>query len=315
MPGERRDARLLQRHVVVRIEIVDARTGTPCVEQRAAVCMPMKPAAPVTSTRSATRCRVAVIAARAASSARSFAYLRKLANAADRDVREAGDAVEEAQLHHVEAEEARERRARRAARRSRARRARAAPPPAASCSGSASRCRRRAIRPTRAADRREGARRTVDDHVLVHRVVGPARAPPVEQAHVPVGIALAMREPAAEKAVAARECERGGRGAAASARESRAELRRHALVGVEAQHPIVRRVRHREFFCGPKPSHACSITRAPQRRAISTVSSPLPESTTTLRRRTAPTRGTPRARPAASRVITQRLRGSWPACA
>ena len=35
-------------------------------------------------------------------------------------------------------------------------------------------------------------------------------------------------------------------------------------------------------FCGPKPRHASSTTRAPKRRATSRVASSLPESTTTI---------------------------------
>ena len=50
--------------------------------------------------------------------------------------------------------------------------------------------------------------------VLVHGVVAPARVAAIEQAHVPVGIAFAVREPAAEEAVAARH--RVGASAAAS---------------------------------------------------------------------------------------------------
>src|SRR5208282_1141992 len=34
------------------------------------------------------------------------------------------------------------------------------------------------------------------------------------------------------------------------------------------------------FFCLPKPSHGCETTRAPLLRAVSTVASPLPASTT-----------------------------------
>ena len=80
MRREPREPRLLQRDVVVRVEIVDARhRARRRRAARAATCMPMKPAAPVTSTRrdgrgSAHRRGSAV-------SARSFAYLRKLANA------------------------------------------------------------------------------------------------------------------------------------------------------------------------------------------------------------------------------------------
>ena len=51
-PFEARDARLLQRDVVIGIEIVDARDGVrPRRSRRSATCIPMNPAAPVTSTR------------------------------------------------------------------------------------------------------------------------------------------------------------------------------------------------------------------------------------------------------------------------
>src|SRR5258705_331125 len=45
--------------------------------------------------------------------------------------------------------------------------------------------------------------RAVRDDLFVDEVVGPARTPAVEQASVPVRVAFAMREPAAEEAVAA----------------------------------------------------------------------------------------------------------------
>ena len=92
--------------------------------------------------------------------------------------------------------------------------------------------------------------RPVGDDVLVHRVVGPARAAPVEQPHVPVRVALAVREPAAEEAVAPRDRVGRRRGHAVAERgaDRALERGRHALVGVEAQHPVVLRGRDREVL-------------------------------------------------------------------
>ncbi len=154
--------------------------------------------------------------------------------------------------------------------------------------------------------------RAVGKHVLVHRVLAPPRAPAIEQARVPVGIAFAVPQPAAEEAIAARhrECRDGGRGCAQRGLDLPGELRRKALVRVETEHPVVTRLLPTaKFFCAPNPSHSCSITRAPRRRAISTVSSALPESTTMhSAAKGTDARHASRLFPA-SRVITQRLRG------
>ena len=87
----------------------------------------------------------------------------------------------------------------------------------------------------------------VRDNVLVHRVVGPARAPTIEQPDDPIRIAFAMPEPAAEKAVAARDRESSrGRGRRERRANRRFELGSDAFVGIEAKHPVVRGLRHRE---------------------------------------------------------------------
>src|SRR5258708_1028402 len=74
----------------------------------------------------------------------------------------------------------------------------------------------------------------------------------MEQARGPVRIACAVGEPAPEEAVPARHAI----GAIAPARERGAnrgrELLAHALVGVEAQHPVVARDRHRVLLLAPE---------------------------------------------------------------
>jgi hypothetical protein len=95
--------------------------------------------------------------------------------------------------------------------------------------------------------------RAVGGNVLVHQIVGPARPAPVEKPHDPVRIAFAVRKPASEKPVAAREREGHGDGRSAERRANRsAELRCNALVGIEAEDPVVRRVRNREVLLRPK---------------------------------------------------------------
>ena len=95
--------------------------------------------------------------------------------------------------------------------------------------------------------------RAVGEHVLVHGIVAPARAAAIEQAHVPVGIAFAVREPAAEKAVAARE--RVGESARRRhlGGDRRRHLRGYALVRIEAEHPVVRRRADREILLRSEP--------------------------------------------------------------
>ena len=88
----------------------------------------------------------------------------------------------------------------------------------------------------------ERAGRDRVEHFLVHQVVAPARVHAVEEARAPVGIALAVREPAAEEAVAPRHAvdRRDRRRRARAGCSPRA--RRDALVGVEAEHPVVLRL-------------------------------------------------------------------------
>ena len=95
-----------------------------------------------------------------------------------------------------------------------------------------------------AAEARDG---TVRDNVLVHRVLGPARAATVEQPDNPIRIAFAMPEPAAEKAVAARNCKRSRARRRSERRANcRFEFRSDAFVGIEAKYPVMRGLRHCE---------------------------------------------------------------------
>src|SRR3982750_3707080 len=96
----------------------------------------------------------------------------------------------------------------------------------------------------------ESADWPLGDHALVYRIVAPPRAAPVEQAGNPVGVALAVRQPAAEKTVAARKRIRGMRWLArGEERADRlAQRRRQALVGVEAEHPVMARLLHCELL-------------------------------------------------------------------
>src|SRR5918999_1403296 len=52
------------------------------------------------------------------------------------------------------------------------------------------------------AGERAGGHRV--EHLLVHQIIAPARVQAVEEARAPVGVALAVREPAAEEAVSPR---------------------------------------------------------------------------------------------------------------
>ena len=89
------------------------------------------------------------------------------------------------------------------------------------------------------------------------------------------------------------------------------ELGRDALVGVEAQHPVVRRLRDREVLLRAEALPARARPRArPQRRASATVSSRLPESTTTVSAANGADARQSASSWAASRVITTSDRGS-----
>src|ERR1700694_694758 len=77
--------------------------------------------------------------------------------------------------------------------------------------------------------------------ILVNLVTAPAAAPPVEQANQAVRVGVAVAQEAAEVVGDARHRPAGGcREALRPERENlRAQRRAHALVGVEAQHPVV----------------------------------------------------------------------------
>ncbi len=92
------------------------------------------------------------------------------------------------------------------------------------------------------------AGRDREQHLLVHQVVAPARVLAVEEARAPVGIALAVRQPAPEEAVAARHAVDGRNRRGESRADARRELGRDALVGVDAQHPVVLRLLDRELL-------------------------------------------------------------------
>ena len=156
--------------------------------------------------------------------------------------------------------------------------------------------------------------RPVGDDVLVHRIVGPARAPAVEQAHVPVRIAFAVREPAAEEAIAARERVRRRRRRArartaraidaASSGDTRSSASRHSTQSCAACATAKR-------FCGPKPSPS----RCEHARAASAARFPRYHRGCPNRRRRASAAKRADARhaaisSAASRVITTSERGS-----
>src|SRR4029453_13858165 len=83
---------------------------------------------------------------------------------------------------------------------------------------------------------------------LVHGIVAPARATAIEESHVPIGIAFAMRKPAAEKPVATRKSVPGGRARALPVCDRPGHFRCPPLVGVEAKHPVVRGLPHREIL-------------------------------------------------------------------
>src|SRR5688572_6376657 len=94
----------------------------------------------------------------------------------------------------------------------------------------------------------ERAGRDREQYFLVHQVVAPACIHAVEEARAPVGIALAVREPAAEETVAPRHAvhrrdRRGERGL-----DGLGEIGRDVLVGVQAQHPVMARLLDRELL-------------------------------------------------------------------
>ena len=114
VPCERGDARFLERRRRSTDRSCRRRSrARRCASSARAVCMPMKPAAPVTST-----C-ISVSPCPSRSSARSLAYLRKLANAPIAMCAKPAAPSRKPSLHDVEAEEARGGRQRHAPARSR----------------------------------------------------------------------------------------------------------------------------------------------------------------------------------------------------
>ena len=83
-------------------------------------------------------------------------------------------------------------------------------------------------------------------------VVAPARVAAMEQAYVPVRIALAMLEPAPEEPVAPRHRIREVTRRHKLRPYRCAQFRRHALVRVQAKDPVVRSLRDREILLPPE---------------------------------------------------------------
>ncbi len=93
---------------------------------------------------------------------------------------------------------------------------------------------------------------TFGDDMLVHRIIGPVRMAAIEQANIPIGVAFTVCEPASEEAIASRHRigrgRRGGRDACAGFAYRGGELGGEPLVGIEAEHPIVTCLAHREIL-------------------------------------------------------------------
>ena len=144
----------------------------------------------------------------------------------------------------------------------------------------------------------ERAGRDREQHLLVHEVVAPARVHAVEKARAPVGVALAVREPAAEEAVAPRH--------AVDRRHRRGERRSRSSAQARA-----RRARRRRGTapsrCSPAPPRTASggrsraIPSAPRARPCARRARPCRRSRTNRRprsrRRTRGCRGRARGRP------------------
>src|SRR4051812_16756925 len=97
----------------------------------------------------------------------------------------------------------------------------------------------------------ERADRAVDARVLVDlAIAAPAAAAPVEKAQHAIGIRVAVAQVRTEIFGRAREAIAGvaRKSAVALALDLIAQLRRHALVGVEAEDPVVRGHANREIF-------------------------------------------------------------------
>src|SRR5690606_30628069 len=95
------------------------------------------------------------------------------------------------------------------------------------------------------------AHRAIDAGGLVDlALAAPAAAAAVEQAQHPVRVGIAVAEEAAEVLAQAVEAVAGGVREAAGALglDAGAQFRRDALVGVQAQHPVVAGLLHRELL-------------------------------------------------------------------
>src|SRR5947209_8473014 len=92
----------------------------------------------------------------------------------------------------------------------------------------------------------QAAHGSIDEYMLVHRVLTPSRMSSIEQPHTPVRISLAVTQPLPEKSVAT------GHGIRDVARIHEREadfshqLGRNLLVRIEAKHPLVTRRGHSE---------------------------------------------------------------------
>mgnify|MGYP006203602661 CR=1 FL=1 len=90
-----------------------------------------------------------------------------------------------------------------------------------------------------------------EQHLLVHHVVAPARIQAVEEPRAPVRVALAVREPFAEEAVAPRHAVHRRDRRRQRLPDLGRERRRDALVGIHAQHPVVLRLLDGELLLRP----------------------------------------------------------------
>src|SRR5512134_2988639 len=203
--------------------------------------MPIKPAAPVTRT-------FIGLPVLGLPQLDQLHVLHVAIHAADRDVQEARQAVEEAQAHDVELEEADHGREEEVHEgdvttflECLARGERGVAVLALEIGGEVVVGLVHQVALERAGRHRE-------QHLLVHEVVAPARAQAVEKARAPVGVALAVGEPAAEEAVAPSHAVHRRRRRGERALDRLRELGRDALVGVEAQHPVVARLLDRELL-------------------------------------------------------------------
>src|SRR5258708_35415018 len=115
----------------------------------------------------------------------------------------------------------------------------------------------------------------------MHRLASPARMLAVKQAHLPIGIAFAMPEPASQKAVAARD------GVDKSARrlelrdDGFAKLGAQAFVRVDAQYPLVGRSVDGELLLRAESQPFLTADAGARRVARPTLPSGEPEAPTT----------------------------------